>query len=201
MGLALLNSLVEESSLDTVCEYMGHIQSNAEATVRAMLRAFSASRNLGERGTVRASDRLDEGAEITLEVTIDATDGSAIFDFRGTAPQLHSNLNAPKAVTYSAVIYSLRCLCDSEMPLNQARARGGSAAPSRDPRSRRPSKDSHPPQLRRAASLPSRSASPKAACSTPRQPPPWSAAMSSPRSGWLMSYSRHLERAPPPRVA
>jgi len=119
MGLALLNSLVEESSLDTVCEYMGHIQSNAEATVRAMLRAFSASRNLGERGTVRASDRLDEGAEITLEVTIDATDGSAIFDFRGTAPQLHSNLNAPKAVTYSAVIYSLRCLCDSEMPLNQ----------------------------------------------------------------------------------
>ena len=50
MGLKLLNSLVAESSLATVCEYMGHIQNNAEATVRAMLRAFAASRGLGARG-------------------------------------------------------------------------------------------------------------------------------------------------------
>jgi 5-oxoprolinase (ATP-hydrolysing) len=84
-----------------------------------MLRAFAASAGMGSRGTVRARDRLDEGAEIVLQITIDVTDGSAIFDFTGTSPQLHANLNAPKAVTYSAVIYSLRCLCDTEMPLNQ----------------------------------------------------------------------------------
>lgn len=121
MGVRLLRALVSESSLGTVCAYMGHIQANAEASVRAMLRAFAASTGMGRRGTVRARDRLDEGAAIVLEITVDATDGSATFDFTGTSPQLHANLNAPKAVTYSAVIYSLRCMCDTEMPLNQVR--------------------------------------------------------------------------------
>jgi len=43
MGLRLLRALVAESSLATVGAYMGHIQDNAEASVRAMLRAFAAS--------------------------------------------------------------------------------------------------------------------------------------------------------------
>ena len=33
--------------------------------------------------------------------------------------EIHGNLNAPPAVTYSAVIYALRCLVREEIPLNQ----------------------------------------------------------------------------------
>ena len=40
-------------------------------------------------------------------------------DFEGTGPQMLGNLNAPPAVTYSAVIYSLRSLVGQDIPLNQ----------------------------------------------------------------------------------
>ena len=69
---------------------------------------------------VHAIDYLDDGTPISLTVTIDLTTGKAIFDFEGTGPEVFGNLNAPPAVTYSAVIYTLRCLlvgCD--LPLNQ----------------------------------------------------------------------------------
>lgn len=46
-------------------------------------------------------------------------DGSATFDFTGTGPEVHGNLNAPPAVAYSAIIYSLRCLVTRDIPLNQ----------------------------------------------------------------------------------
>ncbi|KAJ1415205.1 Hydantoinase B/oxoprolinase [Ochromonadaceae sp. CCMP2298] len=46
--------------------------------------------------------------------------GNAIFDFEGTGPEIYGNLNAPPAVTASAIIYCLRCLLpESDIPLNQ----------------------------------------------------------------------------------
>lgn len=42
-----------------------------------------------------------------------------MFDFAGTGPEVYANHNAPPAVTYSAVIYALRCLVRQEIPLNQ----------------------------------------------------------------------------------
>ena len=62
---------------------------------------------------------MDDGTRIALKVTIDQRDGSAVFDFEGTGPEIHGNLNAPPAVTYSAVIYSLRCMVKDDIPLNQ----------------------------------------------------------------------------------
>jgi 5-oxoprolinase (ATP-hydrolysing) len=53
-------------------------------------------------------------------VTIDRKAGSAVFDFAGTGPEIYGNLNAPPAVTASAIIYCLRCLLpDIDIPLNQ----------------------------------------------------------------------------------
>ncbi len=43
----------------------------------------------------------------------------AIIDFAGTDPQLPSNLNAPAAVTLSAVLYVLRTLIPEPIPLNE----------------------------------------------------------------------------------
>ena len=37
----------------------------------------------------------------------------------GTWPEVFGNCNAPRAVTYSAIIYCLRCMVDLDIPLNQ----------------------------------------------------------------------------------
>jgi len=105
--------------LPIVQAYMHHIQNNAEEAVRNMLKELSEREGLAEVDTVAAKDYLDDGSEIVLHLTIDRRDGSAIFDFTGTGPELWGNLNAPRAVTHSAILYSLRCLIDQEIPLNQ----------------------------------------------------------------------------------
>lgn len=93
---------------------MGFIQENAEVAVRNMLRDFAVKHN----GRVQAEDRMDDGTPICLEVTIDETTSSAIFDFTGTGPQVFGNTNAPPAVVHSAIIYSLRAMLDKDIPLN-----------------------------------------------------------------------------------
>lgn len=46
-----------------------------------------------------------------------------MFDFSGTGPEVFGNLNAPRAITLSALIYCLRCLVGRDIPLNQVRVR------------------------------------------------------------------------------
>ena len=84
-----------------------------------MLRSFSKEQGLPEKGTVTAIDHMDDGTPIALSVTVDQKEGSAVFDFEGTGPEVYNSCNAPPAVTYSAIIYSLRCMVRSEIPLNQ----------------------------------------------------------------------------------
>ena len=87
--------------------------------MREMLQEFSRERGLPEVGTVKAVDHMDDGTPIALSVTVDRRDGSATFDFEGTGPEVFGSTNAPPAVTYSAIIYSLRCMVHQEIPLNQ----------------------------------------------------------------------------------
>jgi len=118
-GIALVRELIEEYGLEVVQAYMGHIQANAEEAVRAMLVRFSKRVGLPEVGTVSASDFMDDGTPIKLTMTIDRRSRSAVMDFAGTGPQVLGNTNAPPAVTFSAVIYVLRCLAGQDIPLNQ----------------------------------------------------------------------------------
>jgi 5-oxoprolinase (ATP-hydrolysing) len=114
-GIRLLQELVQDKGLHVVEAYMNFIQQNAESTVRLMLKEFAT-----KHGTsVSATDYMDDGSPISLTVTIDPDTGSATFDFTGTGPQVLANHNAPPAVTYSAVIYSLRSLVAQPIPLNQ----------------------------------------------------------------------------------
>ena len=62
---------------------------------------------------------MDDGSVIKLALTIDRTKASAIFDFEGTDPEMFGNCNAPRSITSSAIIYCLRCLVRSDIPLNQ----------------------------------------------------------------------------------
>lgn len=119
-GTQLMAELVGEYSLKVVQAYMVHIQNCAERSVRDMLTRFSLKQGLNEIGRVSATDYLDDGTPISLTIQIDRRDGSAVFDFTGTGQEVYGNLNAPPAVTSSAIIYCLRCLLpEVDIPLNQ----------------------------------------------------------------------------------
>uniref|UniRef100_A0A2R9ANB6 5-oxoprolinase, ATP-hydrolysing n=1 Tax=Pan paniscus TaxID=9597 RepID=A0A2R9ANB6_PANPA len=119
-GIQLVGELIGQYGLDVVQAYMGHIQANAELAVRDMLRAFGTSRQArGLPLEVSSEDHMDDGSPIRLRVQISLSQGSAVFDFSGTGPEVFGNLNAPRAITLSALIYCLRCLVGRDIPLNQ----------------------------------------------------------------------------------
>jgi len=115
-GINLISSLISDYGEDVVQFYMHNIQDNAELSVRNLLREVS-SRFKGQ--DLSATDYMDDGSPIKLKITIDADKGEAVFDFTGTGPEVYGNINAPQAVTYSAIIYCLRCLIKEDIPLNQ----------------------------------------------------------------------------------
>jgi 5-oxoprolinase (ATP-hydrolysing) len=117
-GIELVLEMVASYGLDVVQAYMRHVQDAAEAAVRSRLKELSLSKGMAEVDTVDAIDYLDDGSPIALALTIDRREGSAVFDFTDTGPEIWGNCNAPKAVTKSAILYSLRCLIRKELPLN-----------------------------------------------------------------------------------
>ena len=115
-GINLISGLIEEYGEEVVQFYMHSIQDNAELSVKTLLKDVS-ERFKGQ--DLSAVDYMDDGSPIRLKVTIDADKGEAVFDFTGTGPEVYGNTNAPEAVTYSAIIYCLRCLISEDIPLNQ----------------------------------------------------------------------------------
>ncbi|KAJ2150741.1 hypothetical protein J3F82_003788 [Coemansia sp. RSA 637] len=114
-GIALLSQLCAEYGLEVVQEYMAHIQHTAEAAVRLLLKETRVKHPTGQ---LSGHDFMDDGSKISLHVDI-SEDGSALFDFTGTSPEIYGNTNAPPSVTHSAIIYCLRCMVQSDLPLNQ----------------------------------------------------------------------------------
>ncbi|CAM9131427.1 unnamed protein product [Bubo scandiacus] len=114
-GIQLVTELIRLHGLAAVQAYMAHIQANAEVAVREMLKGFAA-----RWGTaLEAEDRMDDGSPIRLRVQVDPQEGSAVFDFSGSGPEVYGNCNAPRAITLSALIYCLRCMVGQDIPLNQ----------------------------------------------------------------------------------
>ncbi|KAK7993068.1 hypothetical protein PG991_016247 [Apiospora marii] len=114
-GAALIDALMAEYGQRTVHFYMRQIQANAEVAVRNYLKATY--RRFGGR-PLRARDYLDNGSVMQVAITLDET-GFGTFDFTGTSCEMLSNMNAPPAITFSALIYTLRLLIGSDIPLNQ----------------------------------------------------------------------------------
>ncbi|KAM0814190.1 putative 5-oxoprolinase [Seiridium cardinale] len=115
-GINLIQALVREYTWPVVRFYMEAIQRNAELSVRELLKDFS-KRFCGR--PLQAVDYMDDGTPLALAITINGDDGSAKFDFTGTGPEAFNNLNTPSAVMYSGIIYCLRCMISTEIPLNQ----------------------------------------------------------------------------------
>ncbi|SPP75055.1 5-oxoprolinase [Drosophila guanche] len=119
-GIQLVSELIDSYGLNVVQAYMSHIQKNAELAVRDMLRQIGRD-SLARTGStvLQAQEFMDDGSPITLKVTIDAEQGSALCDFTGSGVEVWGNCNAPRAITLSALIYCLRCMVGHDVPLNQ----------------------------------------------------------------------------------
>ncbi|KAG7004462.1 5-oxoprolinase [Physcia stellaris] len=115
-GINLISTLIEDYGEEVVQFYMRNIQDNAELSVRNLLKDVN---KRFEGRDLRAVDFMDDGSPIELKITINSEKGEAIFDFAGTGPEVYGNINAPEAVTYSAIIYCLRSLISEDIPLNQ----------------------------------------------------------------------------------
>ena len=59
----------------------------------------------------------DEPVPITVTITI--TGDQITVDFKGTSEQRPGCINAPEAVTISAVLYTIRCIVGDQAPPNQ----------------------------------------------------------------------------------
>ncbi|KAJ3805540.1 Hydantoinase B/oxoprolinase [Lentinula lateritia] len=114
-GIQLIHAIVDDYGLETVQEYMYHIRSNAELSVRNLLRDVAQRAGTNE---LSAIDYLDDGSPIQLKVAINSSEGSAVLDFEGTGWEIRGNLNAPISVVHSAVIYCMRSMLNLDIPLN-----------------------------------------------------------------------------------
>lgn len=114
-GIVLLGKLCDDFSLPVVHRYMEGIQANAEFAVREFFKKVARE----HPQPLTATDWFDDGTAVRLSVMIDSETGSATYDFEGTGPQSWGNYNCPISITHSAIIYTIRCLVDVEIPLNE----------------------------------------------------------------------------------
>ena len=109
-GRQALLKVVDHYGLDVVTAYMGHVQDNAEESVRRVLDRLPG-------GT--AIYPMDHGAEIHVAVTVDRDRREATIDFTGTSPQHNGNYNAPYSICRAVVLYVFRTLVGTNIPLNE----------------------------------------------------------------------------------
>ncbi|HXP03549.1 MAG TPA: hydantoinase B/oxoprolinase family protein [Stellaceae bacterium] len=108
-GVQELRGVVARFGLDLVRAYMRHVMDNAEESVRRVIDRI---------GDGSFAYTMDDGSPLRVAITVDHQTRTATVDFTGTGGQRDDNFNAPPAVTRSAVLYALRCLVGSDIPLN-----------------------------------------------------------------------------------
>ncbi|MBY0430627.1 MAG: hydantoinase B/oxoprolinase family protein, partial [Rhodospirillales bacterium] len=108
-GARELRRMVGHFGLEVVRAYMGHVQDNAEESVRCVLDVLHDGAFVNE---------MDDGSRIRVRIAIDKARRRAVIDFTGTSPQRPGNVNAPAAVTHAAVLYVFRTLVEQPIPLN-----------------------------------------------------------------------------------
>ncbi|PSL18502.1 hydantoinase B/oxoprolinase family protein [Shimia abyssi] len=109
-GRRELLKVVGQYGLDVVMAYMGHVQDNAEESVRRVIDRLKDG---------QFSYPMDHGAKIDVHVSVDHKAREAVIDFSGTSPQHPGNYNAPLAVCRAVVLYVFRTMVGAEIPLNE----------------------------------------------------------------------------------
>ena len=109
-GATELLKITQHFGQQTVHAYMGHVQDNAEESVRRVLDVLR---------DCKFSYPLDGGAYIDVAITVDKAIRSATIDFTGTSAQSPLNYNAPLAICRAVVLYVFRTLVGSDIPMNE----------------------------------------------------------------------------------
>lgn len=108
-GIQEVRRMIGHFGLDVVQAYMEHVQDNAEESVRRVITALkSGSFDYG----------LDNGAMVSVDISINEAARTAKLDFSRSSAQLTSNFNAPAAICRAAVLYVFRTLVGQDIPLN-----------------------------------------------------------------------------------
>ena len=109
-GVGELQRITRQFGLQTVHAYMGHVQDNAEESVRRVLDVL--------RDCAFAYP-LDGGTQIKVDIRVDQANRQAVIDFTGTSDQSPLNYNAPLAICRAVVLYVFRTLVGSDIPMNE----------------------------------------------------------------------------------
>ncbi len=109
-GQSELQKITHQFGADVVHAYMGHVQDNAEESVRQVLDVLT-------DGTF--SYPMDSGARIETAIHVDKKNRSAVIDFTGTSQQSPLNYNAPRAICRAVVLYVFRTLVGRDIPMNE----------------------------------------------------------------------------------
>ncbi|MGO4915186.1 hydantoinase B/oxoprolinase family protein [Pseudogemmobacter sp. W21_MBD1_M6] len=109
-GRRALLKVVNAYGLDVVQAYMGHVQDNAEESVRQVI---------GRLKDGSFTYPMDTGTVIKVAVRVDPEGRSAVIDFTGTSDQSHGNYNAPYSICRAVVLYVFRTMVGADIPLNE----------------------------------------------------------------------------------
>ena len=109
-GRRELLKVIAQHGAEVVAAYMGHVQRNAEESVRQVIDRLSDG---------DFTYPMDIGAEIRVGVRVDRAARRAVIDFTGTSAQRPGNYNAPKAIAKAVVLYVFRTLVGKAIPLNE----------------------------------------------------------------------------------
>jgi 5-oxoprolinase (ATP-hydrolysing) len=90
--------------------YMGHVQDNAEESVRRVIDRLKDG---------QFTYPMDHGATIEVSVSVDRDAREATIDFTGTSGQHSGNYNAPKSICRAVVLYVFRTMVGADIPLNE----------------------------------------------------------------------------------
>lgn len=121
IGARRLEEIVTRYGLAEVNEYANALITYTERLTRAVIASIPP-------GRYTFTDYLDDDGYITdipirVTITIHPITHSSnhpplTADFTGTAPAVSGNLNAVRAIVESAVGYVIRCLAESDLPMN-----------------------------------------------------------------------------------
>lgn len=114
-GVKRLLSIVNRYGLDEVSYFMEELLAYSERLTRQLLKDIP-------DGTYTFTDHLDDNGIdddiVPIHVSITINGDQACVDFRDTAPQQKTSVNAVYAITLSAVNYVFRCLLGIDVPNN-----------------------------------------------------------------------------------
>lgn len=116
LGVRRVQEIGERYGVATIRQVFDELVTRTKARMREAIAGVP-------DGTYRFEDVMDDDGVATVDIpirlAITISGDRAVFDWRGSSPQVSGNINVPINATKAAVAYGLRALLDPEIPNNQ----------------------------------------------------------------------------------